>query len=206
MARMEPLPVQTNEELGEKFAFFERTLGFVPNSFLVMQRRPELVKAVTTLSAAVYDPKGEVDLGFKRLIGHVASAAAGCQYCRAHTAVSASRHGIPAEKLEAVSDFHNSALFSEREKVALEFALAAASQPNAVTDELFKQLRVHWNEGEIVELLSVVGLFGFFNRWNDSLATPLEAEPEAVANAHLAASGWNAGKHGHQAWIRNTED
>lgn len=196
MARLEPLSAAGGDELEETFAFFERTLGFVPNSFLIMQRRPTMVKAMTGLSAAVYDPAGEVDLGFKRLVGHAASAAAGCQYCRAHTAVSASRHGIAVEKLEALWDYQNSDLYSEREKIALEFALAAASQPNGVTDKLFEQLGAHWSEGEIVELLGVVSLFGFFNRWNDSLATPLEAAPTDIGVKHLAASGWTAGKHG----------
>lgn len=195
MARLAPLPVDSTAELSEDFAFFERTLGFVPNSLLTMQRRPALTKGLIALSKGVYDPKGEVDLGLKRLIGHMASMAAGCMYCRAHTATSAMRHGVGAEKLAAIADYRTSSLYSEAERVALDFALAAASQPNDVTDELFTKLRSHWTEGQVVEILGVVGLFGFFNRWNDSLATTLEAEPLSVGEAHLEVSGWNAGKH-----------
>ena len=104
MARLAPLPADTNKELAEDFAFFERTLGFVPNSLLTMQRRPALTKGLIALSRGVYDPKGEVDLGLKRLIGHVASMAAGCMYCRAHTGTSAMRHGIDPAKLAAIAE------------------------------------------------------------------------------------------------------
>ncbi|MCU7929865.1 MAG: carboxymuconolactone decarboxylase family protein [Candidatus Thiodiazotropha sp. (ex Codakia rugifera)] len=195
MSRLAPLPIEHAPELQERFTFFEKTLGFVPNSLLTMQRKPKLVDAFIQFSAQVYDPNGEVDLGFKRLVANVASSAAGCQYCRAHTAVSAKRHGIAIEKLEDLWNYRNSENYSEAECVALDFALAAASQPNDVTDELFEDLRLHWSEVAIVEILAVIGLFGFFNRWNDSLATPLEAEPLETAQAHLAKSGWKAGKH-----------
>ncbi|MCU7893131.1 MAG: carboxymuconolactone decarboxylase family protein [Candidatus Thiodiazotropha sp. (ex Ustalcina ferruginea)] len=195
MSRLAPLPIEHAPELRERFAFFEKTLGFVPNSLLTMQRKPKLVDAFIQFSAQVYDPNGEVDLGFKRLVANVASSAAGCQYCRAHTAVSAKRHGVAIEKQEDLWNYRNSEHYSEAECVALDFALAAASQPNDVTDELFENLRLHWSEAAIVEILAVIGLFGFFNRWNDSLATPLEAEPLETAQAHLAKSGWKAGKH-----------
>ncbi len=195
MSRLAPLSRDYSPELDQRFAFFEKTLGFVPNSLLTMQRRPKLVEALVQMSAAVYDPEGEVDLGFKRLVAHVASTAAGCQYCKAHTAVSATRHGIDAAKLEDVWNYRNSEHYSPAEKVALDFALAAAAQPNDVTDDLFAELSQHWSEGQIVELMGVISLFGFFNRWNDSLATPLEAEPFEIAQNHLAASGWEIGKH-----------
>jgi uncharacterized peroxidase-related enzyme len=193
---MQPLAGDATPELQEKFAHFQKTLGFVPNSFLTMQRRPKIVQAFTALNAAVFDPEGSVDLGFKRLLGYVASAAAGCQYCQAHTSVSATRHGISAEKMAAAWDFANSDLFTPAEKVALEFALCAAGVPNAVSDELFASLGEHWDEGEIVEMLAVISMFGFLNRWNDTMATPLEDEASSKAGELLAESGWEPGKHG----------
>ena len=82
-SRLDPLPIETTPDLAEHFNFFVGTLGFVPNSVLTMQRKPKLVKALAALNGAVMDPQGEVDLGFRRLIGHFASKAAGCQYCMA---------------------------------------------------------------------------------------------------------------------------
>ena len=73
--------------------------------------------------------------------------------------------------------------------------MAAASQPNVVTDELFAQVQQHWSEAVIVEILGVVDMFAFLNRWNDTMATPLEAAPLAVAEKALGSQGWSAGKH-----------
>ncbi len=195
MSRLPPLPPETTPELKSYFDFFLGTLGFTPNSVLTMQRKPKLVQAFAQLNAAVMDPDGEVDLGFRRLVGHVASKAAGCLYCQAHTLLGAANFGISEEKLAAVWNYAASPLYDARERAALDFALAAASQPNAVTDEQFAELRRHWSDGQIVEILGVVAMFGFLNRWNDSMATPLEAVPTAVAQKAVGGQGWTPGKH-----------
>lgn len=197
VARMDPLPPEASDDadLRRTFDHFEGTLGFVPNSLLTMQRVPAFARAVVQMNRAVFAPDGAVDLGFKRLVAHMASAAAGCQYCKAHTTVSATRHGIDDAKMAAIYDYRTSPLFDDRERVALEFAMAAASVPNGVTDDLYAQMAEHWSEPEIVEILGVVCMFGVFNRWNDSMATALEDEPYDVAEAMLGEAGWDAGKH-----------
>ena len=113
----------------------------------------------------------------------------------AHNAGGSLRSGIKDEKLAAVWEFRTSPLFDERERVALEFAIAAASQPNDVTDELFDRMKRHWSEGEIVEIAALIAYFGFMNRFNDTMATPLENEPAGIAEKHIAAHGWKIGKH-----------
>ena len=195
MLRLAPLSPEATPELKESFQQYRRSLGFVPNSVLIMQRRPKVVKALAQLAAAVWDPESTVELGFKRLLAHVASRAHGCQYCMAHTAGAARKLGVSDEKLAAVWEYRASPLYSEAERVALDYALAAASVPNDVTDELFAALRRHWDEGQIVEITAVISLFGFMNRWNDSMATPLEEEPVEVGERFLAAHGWSAAKH-----------
>lgn len=113
----------------------------------------------------------------------------------AHNAGGSLRSGIQDEKLAAVWEFRTNPLFDDRERVALEFAIAAAAQPNDVTDELFARMRQHWSEGEIVEIVSLVAYFGFMNRFNDTMATPLEEEPAKIAEKHIAVHGWSIGKH-----------
>jgi alkylhydroperoxidase family enzyme len=113
----------------------------------------------------------------------------------AHTAGGSLRAGIDEQKLDAIWEYRTSPLYSERERIALDFALAAAAQPNAVTDELFARMKQHWSDVEIVEITAVVALFGFFNRFNDTMATPLESEPIEVGERHLASHGWNIGRH-----------
>jgi uncharacterized peroxidase-related enzyme len=193
--RLAPLPPETSPELKEQFDTMRKNLGFIPNSILIMQRKPKLARALAQMTAAVWDPEGKVDRGFKRIIAHVASRAAGCQYCMAHTAGGALHFGVEDKKLAAVWEYQTSPLYSAAERATLDFAIAAASVPNAVTDAMFTQLRKYWTEEQLVEIVGVISLFGFLNRWNDTLATPLEDEPIEIGEKYLARGGWQVGKH-----------
>ena len=195
--RLDPLKREDAPELEEFFRTFERRMGFVPNSVLTMARRPKVVRALAALGKAVYDVEGGVvPMGLKSMVAELSSRSTGCLYCQAHTLLGAKNFNVSEEKLAAVWTYASSPLYTERERVALDFALAAASQPNAVTDEGFAALRAHWSDSEIVEILGVVAMFGFLNRWNDSMATPLEAVPLKVAQDAAGERGWEAGKHG----------
>jgi uncharacterized peroxidase-related enzyme len=193
--RLAPLAPEHTPELKEQFETMRRNLGFVPNSILIMQRTPKLAKAFVQLTASVWDPEGKVDRGLKRLLAHVSSRAAGCQYCMAHTAGGALHFGVEDKKLAAVWDYQTSPLFGAAERAALDLAVAGSCVPNAATDEMFTEMRKHWSEEQIVEIVGVIALFGFLNRWNDTLATPLEDEPIAVGEKYLARRGWSVGKH-----------
>lgn len=193
--RIAPLPPDANPELEDLFARYRKTTGYIPNSMLIMQRKPKLARAFAQLMPAVFDPEGEVDLGFKRLIAFVCSRAAGCRYCMAHQVGSAFKLGVDEKKFDAVWDYKTSPLYSEAERAALDVAVAAGCVPNEVTDEQFEELKKHWNENQIVEIVAVISLFGFLNRWNDTMATPLEEVPTGHGEKMLAAHGWDAGKH-----------
>lgn len=195
MAHLDPLPSSTSPELADDFAIFEQILGFVPNSLLTMQRRPAIVKGFGVLTKAVMSKDGEVDLGFKRVLAHFASRAAGCQYCEAHSLIAAKIHGISEEKVAAVWEYQTSPLYSEAERVALDYALAAGSVPNAVDEELMTRMKAHWSENQIVEILGAICLYGFLNRWNDSMATDLEEAPKQLGDDILTQGGWTGGKH-----------
>ncbi len=195
MPLVTPLPADHSPEVAELSRFFNETLGFTPNSVLTMQRRPEIAKAFIALNKAVMTNGGRLTSEQKRLIGHLASATAGCRYCEAHTVLAAKRYGAADERLARLWEFRDSPLFSDAERAAFEFALAAASVPNAVDDAISTRLRAHWSDDEIVEMLGVVALFGYLNRWNDSMGTTMESEAVAVGTKHLAARGWGVGKH-----------
>ena len=195
MPLITPLPTDTDSEVAELAKFFNETLGFCPNSVLTMQRRPAIAKAFINLNKAVMENQGRVTAEQKRLIGYLTSANTGCRYCQAHTILAAERYGGSDERLHAIWDFRTSDLFTEAEKVAFEFALAASSVPNAVDDSFRDQLLAHWTEGEVVEILGVVALFGYLNRWNDSMGTSLESGAESAGEKHLDHVGWEKGKH-----------
>ena len=196
MALVDPLPEDHNPELIDLIQFFRGPLGTVPNSVLTMQRRPKVARAFTELNKAVMENLGRVTAEQKRLIGFVASQAAGCRYCQAHTILAAERFGSTAERMAAIWDYANSPLFGAAEKAAFDFALAAASVPNAVTPEIAAALKRHWSDDEIVEILGVIALFGYLNRWNDSMATTLEPIGVSAGERNLTSRGWTAGKHG----------
>jgi uncharacterized peroxidase-related enzyme len=195
MSRLQPLPREQLGELESTFQTFKNRMGFVANSGLIMARRPPILRALADLGRAVLE-NGEVPLGLKSCICQVASWATGCLYCQAHFANNVLNAGEAGEKLENLWNFERSALFSDAERVVLRFAMAASQVPNAVTDEHFADLQKFWDDGQIVEILATVCYVGFLNRWNDSLATPLEDRPAAVAREHLQGSHWEAGKHG----------
>ncbi|MGE0044373.1 MAG: carboxymuconolactone decarboxylase family protein [Hyphomonadaceae bacterium] len=195
MPLVDPLPGDADTEVAELARFFNETLGFPPNSVLTMQRRPEIAKAFINLNKAVMANAGRVTSEQKRLIGYVASLTAGCRYCQAHTALAAKRYGASDARVAEVLRYETSDLFTPAEKAALAFAQAASSVPNAVDSKIAADLKAHWREDEIVEILGVVALFGYLNRWNDSMATALEPGAEEAGQAHLARAGWSKGKH-----------
>jgi hypothetical protein len=67
--------------------------------------------------------------------------------------------------------------------------------PNSVTDEIAENLKKHWNDGEIVEITGVVALFGYLNRWNDSMGTEMETGAIESGEKWLKKKGWAPGKH-----------
>ncbi len=168
--------------------------GFVPNSLFTMGHRPEILEAFMLLAGAVNGP-GTVDSGLKQLVAYVASNAAGCRYCQAHTSAHASHAGVDVEKVEHAFEFETHPIFSDAERAALRLARDSALLPNLVEAEHFEELRKHFEEPQIVELVAVCALFGFLNRWNDTMSTELESRPRAFAEQHLGDAGWDVGKH-----------
>lgn len=196
MPLVKPLATDTNQEVAELAKFFNETLGFCPNSVLTMQRRPAIATAFINLNKAVMANEGRVTSEQKRLIGYLTSANTGCRYCEAHTILAAERYGGSAERLANIWSFRESDLYTDAEKAAFEFALAASSVPNAVDDNIAKTLNNYWDEGEIVEILGVISLFGYLNRWNDSMGTTME-DGAVDAGERLLSSNtsWQRGKH-----------
>ncbi len=188
---VEDLPPKTREAL----TYAQGIMGFAPNDVLTMAHWPELLEAMERLVQVIYKP-GELDPVLKRMIATITSGAAGCRYCQAHTAHGAvTMAGGDNEKIAKVWEYQSSPLFSEAERAALSLALAAGTQPNAATDEHFRELEQHFSKQQIMEIMGVIGLFGFLNRWNDTLATELEDKPLEFASETYSADVWEPGRH-----------
>jgi len=190
-----PLDRNANPEAEEMARFYDETLGFTPNSLFTMMHRPRIAQAFLEMNQAVMENKGRVSSALKRQIAYLSSMTAGCRYCEAHAVRAAVRYGSEEDKLNNIWDYKEYPAFSEAERAAFDFAIAASSVPNAVDDNIASALRSHWNEGEIVEITGVVALFGYLNRWNDSMGTRLEQPAVDDGRNYLASHGWTAGKH-----------
>ncbi|MGE4617555.1 MAG: carboxymuconolactone decarboxylase family protein [Gammaproteobacteria bacterium] len=195
MPYVNPLPRDATPELVERFDHYETTRGFIPNSILTMQRRPGIADAFIRLNRAVLY-EGTVSTELKMLVSLMASHAAGCRYCQSHMANLSSIYEAPDDKIAAIWEFETSALFSEAERAALRLAMKASVVPNAAEEDDFGALRKHFNDAEIVEIVASIALFGYLNRWNDTMATELEEVPSNVAMRTIGPVGWRPGKHG----------
>ena len=179
----------------EMAAFYDETLGFTPNSLFTMMRRPRIAEAFLEMNQAVMENKGRVTSSLKRLIAYLSSMTTGCRYCEAHAIRAAKRYGSEEDKMDNIWAYKTYPAFTDAERAAFDLAIAASNVPNAVNDEIADNMRAHWDEGEIVEILGVIALFGYLNRWNDSMGTQLEEPAAADGEQLLSKKGWNRGKH-----------
>lgn len=193
MPHVEPLDRALLPQFEDKFARYDAVRGFLPNSILTMGRRPRIAEAFMDLNQAVLY-EGSVSEALKMMIALMTSMATGCRYCQGHMANLSHVYGVPNEKIDAVWDCENSDHFTPAERAALVLAREAAGVPNKVTEKHFASLRPHFNDEEIVEIVASIALFGYLNRWNDTMATTMETHPATVAKS--AMPNWDAGKHG----------
>ena len=219
MAHIPPLDMDSHPELQPAFAIAAAAMGFVPNSTRTMAHMRQLPFVFSALFATIMG--GDANAIFAglqevipeqnaaeenlpaellQLIAYCVSLSAGCRYCQAHTGHNTERFsGAPelqAERLAQVLNYETATCFSAAERAAIGLALAAGQVPNASDSEHFAQLRPHFSERQQVQIVAVISLFGFLNRWNDTLATTLEQAPIDFAEQTLAAGGWRLSKHG----------
>ncbi len=81
----------------------------------------------------------------------------------------ARRNGWSEDQINDLANYRNRTDFTDAEKAALELAERTTLDPNGVDDVFWQELRRHFDEGEIIELLAAIGLFNYFNRFNNAL-------------------------------------
>ena len=196
MAHMEPLSFDSvPEDIQERFTHYNKTRGFTPNSIQTMVRRPNIVRAFMQMNQVVLY-EGTVDEELKMLVSLIASQAAGCRYCQAHMANLSKIYNASQEKIAMAWDFESCNLFSDAEKAALRLAYYGAMSPSQASQAHFDKVYKYFDEGQVVEIVASISLFGFLNRWNDTMATELEDLPKEVAKDMIGGNfGWEPGKH-----------
>lgn len=194
-AHVEPLGLDELAEVEDIISVARQASGYVPTSMRIMAHKPDILRAFGGLIGAIMRTETELPMETKWLTAHAVSTSAGCVYCQAHTAANGGKKGLPTEKLQELLNYRASPLFNDSERAVIEFGLAAGEVPNATTRGHFDELRKHFTQGQIVEMVSVISLFGWLNRWNDTFASDLEDAPRAFAAENLGERGWEVGKH-----------
>lgn len=155
---------------------------------------PELREAWNQVIQLVF-PAREVSGELKQLVFTVASLASGCRHCQSHGAYHLHKIGVPDEKIQALWSFETSDLFTDAERAALRLAMAAGVAPNMTEPENFVEMRQHFTNIQIIEILAVIAVGGYLNRWNDTIATVTDQESIDFADQVLRQVGWDPGKH-----------
>jgi uncharacterized peroxidase-related enzyme len=171
------------------FQGVESFMGYLPNAHLAMAERPELLIAFSGLASAVFQAEG-IDIQTKQLIALASSLSSGCKYCQAHTSHGAERAGMKEEKIADILNYSESKNYTDKEKALLDLAFAAGITPNKSTQSHFDNLKKYFSKKEIIDIVSVIALFGFLNRWNDTMGTVLEEVPESFVENKLRPLGW----------------
>ena len=156
---------------------------------------PELTHRFQSLVELVMVSPGNLSRQLRSELFTMASIAGGCQHCQAHGAYTLHMMGIDPDRIRDIWTFEESTEFSEAERAALRLARDGALVPNMVEPEHFEKLRAHYSDRHIVEMLAVISLAGWYNRWNNSIATVTDRESVEWAEANLKAVGWELGKH-----------
>ncbi|MYI69519.1 MAG: carboxymuconolactone decarboxylase family protein, partial [Boseongicola sp. SB0673_bin_14] len=133
-----------------------------------MSHWPELRQAWNDMLKLIF-PGREVSGELKQMVFTVASLASGCVHCQSHGSYHLHKIGMPDEKIQALWSFESSDLFSDAERAALSLALAAGAAPNASGPEHFVELRKHFTDSQIIEILAVIAAGGYLNRWNATI-------------------------------------
>ena len=184
-------PRESFKDQQDTFNLIESFMGYLPNSHLSMAKNPKLNDGFGALAGTIFASK-HLDMGLINLIALASSLASGCKYCQAHTSHGANRAGISAEKISEILKYKESDQFSLGEKAALDLAFSAGATPNASKKEHFVELQNYYSDEAIIDIVAVIALFGFLNRWNDTLGSKLEDVPKEFVEKELNPLGWKS--------------
>jgi uncharacterized peroxidase-related enzyme len=169
VSRLSRVPrAQATPAVAEIYDRYMRTRGNVPNMFRTMAHRPEIFSTMIAHFEAILQT-GTVPLRLKELVIVRTSQLNCCDYCLgSHTQICL-RLGWTREQLDHLADYPQRDDFTAAEKIALRLAEHMTLDATHISDEEFEALRAHYDEGEIVELMAAIGLFNYFNRFNNVL-------------------------------------
>ncbi len=176
---------EVTPETGEIYDRYLLTRGNVPNMFRTVAHRPEIFQTMIAHFEAILTT-GTLTTKLKELVIIRTSQLNHCSYCLASHRRIGMKLGWSQEQLDHLAEYATRTDFSASEKIALQLAEQMTRNEGAISDEEMARLREHYSEGEIIELMASIGLFNYFNRFNNLLGMEptnpgAEAEAQAVA-------------------------
>ncbi len=157
---------QVNEVAKQVYEKFEQETGKVPEWVKVMAHRPEILKEFTELFKTIMG-KGEIEASLKWKIAYTISDMLKCPFCVDVTSKMLNKLGADEKTLENIIKGKD---LSENEKRVLELVKDITADAHLDKPKIFEELKDKLSEAEIVEIISVIGLFNYINRFNNSLA------------------------------------
>jgi len=159
---------QVTTDMGALYDKIFAQRGNVPNMFRTMAHRPEIFSTMMAHFAAVLNT-GTVPTRLKELIIVRTSQINVTPYCLASHTILARNLGWSDDQLDNLSAWQTREDFTAAEKAAIRLAETVTLDANSLSDAQFAELQSFYSDGEIVELLCSIGLFNYFNRFNNAL-------------------------------------
>jgi len=155
---------------------------------------PELWDAWRNINDTIKS-SDELPAQLKTEIFTSASVAGGCRHCQSHGARGLHNQGVDNARIHDLWNYERSDLFTDAERAAFELARASSLSPNAAGPEHFAELRKHYSDRQIVDILAEICRAAWLNRWNDTVATVTDQTSVDWAAENLREVGWDLGKH-----------
>ncbi len=155
---------ETNEISRAVYEGFEKQSGSVPEWAKVMAHRPEILKEFTELFKAVMG-QGEIEPYLKWKIAYVISETLKCKFCVSVTVQMLEKFGASEKLLTDIKKIQN---LPEKEREIIELVKDITLDGHLDKPEILKDLKKKLTEPQMVEIVSVIGLFNYINRFNNT--------------------------------------
>ena len=142
--------------------------------FGAIAARPQIARSLAAHLRDLNDG-GTVSRRTKELIALMVGWLNACDYCTCVHEEIALKLGIDTQTLAELGDFATSERFSDAERAALAATVSLTREPRALPPPVLAQLRAHYDDGEVIEILAAIGANNYVSRMSNALS--LEATP-----------------------------
>ena len=155
---------QVSEIVKPIYEEYEKEGKKVPEWIKVMAHRPEILKAFFELFKVIMS-EGKIEKLLKWKIAYVVSEALKCPFCVDVTSKMLQKFGATKEEIKRAKKLED---LPEKEKEILELVKEVTLKARVCNPELFEKLKKKFSEQELVEIISIIGLFNYINRFNNT--------------------------------------